>query len=137
MLPLNEEELARHTWLVESIRTALFRKWAPADYHMIDGSERIIPPRCAAAWLPEPMGSYRAPSYGGISYGVVIVGGRPPGRLSVSYSRPRSLSIWISGPGDGYTMCARSARLRELDLVAYHSIQACRGSLTQPSDPSS
>ena len=122
--PLTPEEEARHARGIEKVRTKLFHKHAPADYFIVQGSERILRASAESCWNAA-CGSYRVFRFGGLSYRFDGGGSAGLHTFSARHLNADNFIFWLSAP-QGHTLSCIDIAFRELDERPYTYVQSCR-----------
>ena len=122
--PLTPEEEARHARGIEKIRAKLFNKHSPADYFIVQGTERILGASAESCWNAA-CGSYRVFRFGGLSYDIDCGGSAGHYTLSVRHFDADNFIFWLGAP-PGHTLSCINIAFRELDELPYAYVQSCR-----------
>jgi hypothetical protein len=122
--PLTPEEKTRYARGLEKIRAKLFRTHPPADYFIVDGSERILTASAESCWNAA-CGSYRVFRFGGLSYDIDCGGSVGPYNFSVRHLDADRFIFWIGAP-QGHTLSCISIAFRDLNEIPYAYVQSCR-----------
>ena len=128
--PLTPEEEARHRRGIEKVRAKLFQKHAPADYFIVEGSERIFSASAESCWNAA-CGSYRVFRFGGLSYEIDCGGSAGGYTFSVRHFDADNFIFWLGAP-QGHTLSCITIAFRELDEIAYVYVQSCRRANLSP-----
>ena len=122
--PLTPEEEARHARGIEKVRAKLFYKHAPADYFIVQGSERIFSATAELCWNAA-CGSYRVLRFGGLSYDIDCGGSAGLHTFSVRHVDADNFIFWIGAP-QGHTLSCINVAFRELHELPYIYVRSCR-----------
>ncbi|HTE40656.1 MAG TPA: hypothetical protein VK629_07495 [Steroidobacteraceae bacterium] len=128
--PLTPEEVIRHHKAIDKIRQRLFRRFKPADYFIIDGSESIIMASADGKWCPE-RGSYRVFSFGGIEYQFDAACKEGPASFSIRHEK--GAQFWFSLSSDRKeTVKNLPLTFDWLDVSIHRMVNDYRGSQVNP-----
>ena len=128
--PLTPEEEARHARGIEKIRAKLFHKHAPADYFLVQGSERIWSASAESCWNAA-CGSYRVFRFGGLSYHFDGGGSAGLYTFSVRHFDADNFIFWLGAP-QGHTLSCITIAFNELHELPYAYVQSCRRANLSP-----
>lgn len=124
------EEEARHARRIEKIRAKLFHKHVPADYFIVQGSERILSVSAESRWNVA-CGSYRVLAFGGLSYDIDCGGSAGLYTFSLRHVDADDFIFWLEAP-QGHTLSCIGLAFRELHKLPYLYVQSCRRTTLAP-----
>jgi hypothetical protein len=122
--PLTADEEARHARGIEKMRRKLFRIHQPADYFIVQGSERILSAPAELCWNAA-CGSYRTLRFGGISYDVDCGGSAGLHTFTVRHLDSAAFVFWLGAP-QGHTVSCIRISFQDMDEVPYAYVHSCR-----------
>jgi hypothetical protein len=124
LVPVTPDEIARHVAAINRLRRRLFLKHSSADYHIVDGSEWILPPSAQTLWNAA-CGEYRELTIGGLRYSVDCLDRDGPARFTVSHERALEFAFWMQ-TGRGNTLFSLVVPFRALDELVYRYVTSFR-----------
>ena len=124
LVPLTPEEQARHQRGIEKIRRQLFRRYTPADYFIVPGSESVLNASAEACWNAA-CGSYRVFRFGGLRYRVDCANEHGPMLTSITHVEANQFLLWI-GTARSVTVNCVPVRFHDLDEEMHSRIVSCR-----------
>ncbi len=127
---LTEGELRKHEKALAKLRGRLFRRYAPADYFILEGSERIIAAHAEDRWNAA-CGAYRVLHLGGLTYALDCGDPRGPAELGFCHVEKDVFSLWICR-AQGHTAHSSKVRFEALDERAHDLVCSFRNSIVRP-----
>lgn len=121
---LTPEERARHMKGIEKMRRRLFCRYPPADYFIVNGSERILSASAESCWNTA-CGTYRVFRFGGLAYDIDYADHAGPYRFSVSHFDADTFIFWLGAP-QGHTLSCLNIAFRDLHELPYAYVRSCR-----------
>jgi hypothetical protein len=122
--PLSPEERNRHERGIARIRRRLFRQYAPEDYFIVPGSERILTASAESCWNAG-CGDYRVFRFGGLSYLTDCCAEDGLCTFSVSHFEADRFSFWLTG-ARRHTLSSLTLRFNDLDHVIHGWVSSYR-----------
>lgn len=112
------------------MRAKLFHAHAPADYYIVQDSERILLASAESCWNAA-CGNYRMFRFGGLSYDFDCGGSAGRYTFSVRHCTADNFIFWLGAP-QGHTLSCINISFRDLHEVPYAYVQSCRRANLSP-----
>ena len=128
--PLTAEEEVRHRRGIEKIRRRLFRRYSPADYFIVTGSERILSAYAQSCWNAA-CGTYRVFRFGGLTYDIDCADRGGLNKFSITHLDADAFIFWLSAP-QGHTISCLNIRFSDLSEIPHAYVQSCRRANVAP-----
>ncbi|HEU4655858.1 MAG TPA: hypothetical protein VFS47_17860 [Steroidobacteraceae bacterium] len=119
---LTPEEQRRHEKAMAKLRAELFRKYSPAQYFIVAGSEGVTPASAEMCWM-EGVGSYRKLCLGGLRYRIDCADEYGLAALHVRHRKDKEFCFWIESAQD-FTVVSRCVQFTELSTCVRPAVLA-------------